>query len=112
MNFRMLVDCLLLPLIMNAPAQNHCSGNVRAKNIPTEVKYVLLEIKIKTTVPIIIPTILPRYDIPLIAGGRVENKDAYDIFYGTSRDCTSNKCSFGSTGGDNSRPYKRLQLGN
>ena len=103
MNFNIFVDCLLLPLIMNAPVQDHCRGDIRAKNIPTEVKYALLDIKIKTTVPIIIPTILPRDDIPLIAGGRVEKKyakDAYDIFYGTSYACNSNKCSFGSTGGE------------
>ncbi len=103
MDFKIFFDCLLLPLIMNAPVQDHCSGNIRAKNIPTEVKYILLKIKSETLVPIIIPTVLPRYDIPLIAGGRVEKKyakDAYEIFYGTSKDCTSNKCSFGSIGGE------------
>jgi hypothetical protein len=103
MNFKIFVDCLLIPLIMNAPSQNHCSGNIRAKNIPTEVKYILLKIKTETLVPVIIPTVLPRYDIPLIAGRRIEKKyakDAYDIFYGTSEECDSNKCSFGSTGGE------------
>ncbi len=103
MDFNIFVNCLLLPLIMNVPIQNYCSGNIHAKNIPNEVKYALLDIETKTTVPIIVPTILPRYDIPLIAGGRVEKqyaKDAYDIFYGTSHACNSNKCSFGSTGGE------------
>jgi hypothetical protein len=83
--------------------QANFKGKILAKKIPSEVKYALAEIKTKTLVPIVIPTVLPRYDIPIIAGGRVEKeyaKDAYEIFYGTSERCTSSKCSFGSTGGE------------
>jgi hypothetical protein len=103
MNLKILLNCSLLSLIMSTPVLANYSGKVLAKKIPPEVKYALAEIKTKTLVPIILPTVLPRYDIPLIAGGEVDKKytkDAYYIFYGTSEKCTSSNCSFGSTGGE------------
>jgi hypothetical protein len=57
MNLKILLNFSILSLIMSTPVLANYSGKVLAKKIPPEVKYALSEIKTKTLVPIILPTV-------------------------------------------------------
>jgi hypothetical protein len=100
--FRLFLFLLIIDMqLQKVIAENN--GKVLAKDIPHEVQYALTKIRSETLVPIIVPTVMPRYDIAIVAGGRVDKvdaDDAYEIFFGTTKECNIEKCSFGKIRGE------------
>jgi hypothetical protein len=112
----LILICIFLPQ-RTLSSKEIYETRVLAKNIPDWMKFAVNNIIGKTEIPILVPTIKPTDHTKLIAGSKAK-KESYEIYYGTTSNCTATNCSFGRIGGelitvktrDYDREYKNLLL--